>query len=326
MIHPISFIGRKLRRKKKYNILCFPTHEGYQSNLDKTGHNFLMVNAPNMKQWDYHTRPLPKNHYIINLIDQSPIFNFEVDLILSQERTTQLPMALDMQRLSGAPVIHLEHTEPLPQWSSKRLDSIISTRANKHVYITEHNKKSWKDNDAVVIPHGIDDNIFKNYEPTKNSGVSVVNLFPHRDIFCGWQLWNRIKQEIPLELYGYNPGLSESINDPQRLNEVLRHNRFFLNTSQLSPIPLSLLEAACIGMPIVSTANQEVPKIFTNGVNAILSNDPKELIEACKYFINPANASVTKQYGDNARKLILEKFSMQAFVDAWNNVFNEVVS
>jgi hypothetical protein len=120
MIHPISFIGRKLRRKKKYNILCFPTHEGYQSNLDKTGHNFLMVNAPNMKQWDYHTRPLPKNHYIINLIDQSPIFNFEVDLILSQERTTQLPMALDMQRLSGAPVIHLEHTEPELSFQTSR--------------------------------------------------------------------------------------------------------------------------------------------------------------------------------------------------------------
>ena len=324
MVHPISYILRQAYARKKYNILCFATHEGYQTNLSKTGHNFIMCKVPNSKEWDFHTRPLPPNHYIYPISDPSPKFNFEIDLILSQERFNQLPMALELQRVCGAPVIHLEHTEPHTSLNQKKLEKVIQVRANKHVYITEHNKNSWQDTNGTVILHGIDDNIFNNWIGGENSGASVVNLFPQRDIFCGWNLWQQITSKANTTLYGYNPGLSESIPSDVLLAEKLRKHAYFLNTSLLSPIPLSLLEAACIGMPIVSTAYQEVPKIFTHNKNALLANDTKTLTEYCQFFLN--NPEVARNFGQQARILMQEKFSITSFVNNWNNVFDEVVN
>lgn len=323
MVHPISYILRQTSSRTKYNILCFATHEGYQTNLSKTGHNFIMCKVPNSKAWDFHTRPLPPNHYIFPINDPNPKFNFEIDLILSQERFNQLPMALELQRVCGAPVIHLEHTEPTPDINEKKMARINQTRANKHVYITEHNKNSWRDPQGFVIPHGIDDTVFNNWTGGATTGASVVNLFPQRDIFCGWNLWQQVTRVAPTTLYGYNPGLSESIPSDILLADKLRQHAYFLNTSLLSPIPLSLLEAACLGLPIVSTAYQEVPKIFTHNDTALLSNDAATLSEYCQFFLqNPQEA---KKFGERARKLIQDKFSITTFVDNWNKIFKEVV-
>lgn len=324
MVHPISYILRQAHQHNKYNVLCFPTHEGYQTNLGKTGHNFIMCQVPNGKPWDFHTRPLPTNHYIFPISDPSPKFNFEIDLILSQERFNQLPMALELQRVCGAPIIHLEHTEPHISLNEKKLNKIIQTRANKHVYITNHNKNSWKDPEGTVILHGIDDTVFCDWKGNRNSGASVVNLFPQRDVFCGWNLWQEVTSQAKTTLYGYNPGLSESIPSDTGLASKLREHAYFLNTSLLSPIPLSLLEAACVGMPIVSTAHQEVPKIFTHNDTALLANDAKTLAEYCRFFAD--NPDKARPFGIRARSLIQEKFSMRAFINNWNSIFDEVVN
>jgi len=322
VIHPISHILRNSPSRKKLNILCFPTHEGYQTALANTGHNFYMMGGPNLKSWDYHTRPLPPNHYIYP-ISNGLRFDIEIDLILTQERFNQLPMGLDIQKTCGAPLVHLEHTEPPPGINEKQLAKIQVHKGQKHVYITDYNRNSWADPTAVVIPHGIDEQTFQGYNGTQTHGVSVVNLFPQRDRFCGWNIYQEVAKLIPLKLYGYNPGLSESINNPKVLSSRLAESRFYLNTSILSPVPLSLLEAACVGLPIVSTAYQEVPKIFTHGSNAFLSNDPQELVKYCKILLE--NPDLAKTMGDEARKLVLNRFSMSQFVSNWNSVFESVL-
>jgi hypothetical protein len=309
-------------KRKKLRILTWATHEGYQSNLASTGHDFYLVSGPNQKQWDFHTRSLPINTYIIGPLENLNI-DLSFDLILSQERFTQLPQALHISNSLKIPTVHLEHIEVNPTWTEKHLNLMKSMRATKHVYITEHNKKSWGGlEEDTVIRHGIDTNIFKNYGSTINKGISLVNHFASRDIFCGWNLWNEVIKEIgEIRLIGENPGISQSINDPVLLAKTLSSHRYFLNTSQLSPIPLSLLEAAACGLPIVSTSKQEIPKIFKHGESALLSNDPKELIQYCRDLTQ--DPVLARKLGDAARQVILDNFSMDKFTQNWNKILWE---
>ena len=147
---------------------------------------------------------------------------------------------------------------------------------------------------------------------------TMVNHFKMRDVFCGWNIWDTIRKDVPCTLIGENPGLSESINTISELVSRLGKSRLYLNTSTLSPCPLSLLESAMIGLPIVSTAYQEIPKIFEHGVTAFLSNDPQQLIKYCKELLH--DLELAKMMGSSARNLMIEKFSIEKFVFNWNNI------
>lgn len=308
--------------KTKLNILTFATHEGYQSALAKTGHNFYLTTYPNRKQWDFHTRGLPENTYIVGPLEQLPN-DLSFDLILSQERFQQLPQALAFSHHLKIPVVHLEHIEVNPTWTPKLTDHLKHMRGFRHVFITDHNKSTWDGSpEDRVIRHGIDTETFKNYGCSVNRGVSLVNQFASRDIFCGWGLWQEISQALGgVALIGENPGLSKSINDPVQLAKTLSSHRFFLNTSQLSPVPLSLLEAAACGLPIVSTSKQEIPKIFTHGESALLSNDKDELIAHCRSLMG--DPALCRKLGDAARQVVIDRFGMGTFVESWNQVFME---
>ena len=47
----------------------------------------------------------------------------------------------------------------------------------------------------------------------------------------------------------------------------------YLNTTTLSPIPMSLLEAMSCGCAIVSTSTCMIPEVIDNGKNGYISND-----------------------------------------------------
>lgn len=328
MQNPIrTLLARVNNSNETLRILCRPTHEGYQTTMGHLGHEFHMIQGPGIKAWDFHTRPLPRNHYIYRNPDFYPEQAF--DLILSQERYGDLQNALNLGQKLGLPVVHIDHTEPPPNISPRDLKRLSALRADAHCFITKHNKSTWGGlPEDTVIPHGIDTDIFTPLDiPREGFGISVVNHFASRDVFCGWNIWQQVASKVRMRLIGHNPelpaGSSTSINNPTILNRELCRASFFLNTSILSPCPLSLLEAAAAGMPIVSTAHQEVPKIFTHGVNALLSNDPKELIEYCTQM--QQDPEMARKMGNAAREMILANFSVKQFVNNWNTVFGKVL-
>lgn len=316
----------KLFDKDKLDILTVPTHEGYQSLLSNTGHNFYMLSGPGLKTWDFHTRRLPDNHYIYKLDYNKMRGSERFDLILCQNRIQQWDILNTISKNFGIPIVVLDHTEPPPNIQPDDLQILLQRVGDVNVFITEHNKKSWGNLSGRIIPHAVDTEIFKPTLTVENydSGVSVVNHFAQRDIFCGWELWKKIVEKVPVHLIGENPGLSKSINKPSELNYALNSFKFFLNTSQYSPVPLSMLEAMAAGMAVVTTAQQEIPKIIEHGKNGLMSNNPEELIEYCNLLRSDEN--LRSELGKNARQTIEERFSMQSFTDNWNTIFKEVVS
>lgn len=64
MLSQIENILRKATRKdnEPLNIISFPTHEPYQTALDKTGHMFYLWQSNDTKPWNTPCGPLPPNH------------------------------------------------------------------------------------------------------------------------------------------------------------------------------------------------------------------------------------------------------------------------
>ncbi|SVC32840.1 uncharacterized protein METZ01_LOCUS285694, partial [marine metagenome] len=58
-----SLIHRATRKDDEpLNILTFPTHERYQTNMAETGHNFYMWQGKGIKPWKLEYSPIPKGH------------------------------------------------------------------------------------------------------------------------------------------------------------------------------------------------------------------------------------------------------------------------
>jgi len=315
----------------RLNILSFATHERYQTNLSKTGHNFYLLQGEGIKTWCNDYAPLPPNHIILeNTLPPHIVF----DAVLSQNKGGQYPVAVQIASSLQLPLITLEHCLPPPNWKKHQLESTLSMYGHINVFISEYNQKAWglNESNSIVIPHGVDTDVFKPQEvekPPKPYALSVVNDWINRDWCCGMRLWQEItgfpQQElVPVKVLGNTPGLS--LPAPSIPDLVTEYNKcgVFLNTSLVSPVPSVLLEAMACGKCIVSTATCMIPEFIQHGVNGYMSNDPVKLRNYCLELLNDPDKA--DYMGRKARETILEKFSLGQFVDNWNNVFKKVVA
>ncbi len=323
----IGSLIRQATRKPndKLNILCMPTHERYQVGLAGTGHNFYLWRGPGIKDWDITYAPVPSNCYLLNPNlgnNQIPV-DLDLDLILSQNKAGQLPVAQQLSKQLHLPIISLEHCLPSPDME-KRLPQIKSMRGHINVFISEYSRErwGWTAEEAEVIHHGIDTNVFcYTNEARKTQVLSVVNDFANRNWCCGWDLWRQVTAGLPTKLLGKNPGLSEPAKSVEDLADNYRTSKVFLNTSLISPVPTSLMEAMACGCACVSTNNCMIPYVISNGVNGFLCDTPEEMREKLELLLEDTALAV--KLGQAARQTIVERFPMSKFIESWNSLFQK---
>lgn len=316
--------------EKKYNILCTPCHERFSSNLASLPHTFYMLHKPGVtKPWVHHYAKLPDNHILIDFSEESLPKNTRFDIVLSQNKFGNFQIVAPLAQQLNIPLVSLEHTLPVPTWTKKQIDLTTQMRGKVNMFISESSIEKWgfsKDDPSVrVLKHAIDSDKFKPVENGHNDGriLSVVNDLINRDIFCGWNLYQRLTKGLPINPVGDTKGFSEPAKDTDDLISKYQNASVFLNTSLVSPIPMSLLEAASVGAPIVSTNTCEIPYIFTDGIHGFFSNDEGYLRSKLIWCLeNPAEA---KKLGQSARQLIIERFNLKQHLDTWNEVFEEVI-
>jgi len=339
----VASILRSAHRPKKLNILTFCAHERYEQNLCKTGHNFYSLAVG--KTWDKDYGKIPNNYHIIESIPDY----IDFDLILAHTDCDRLRIIHSY--LSGVDTISsnkthipiLRHNHVLPDVRfdlEQQRKNAINPMVNYYSFISEYSMNQWGFNkqNSIVIEHGVDADFWNPGEEQRdNVCLSVVNDWPNRDWCCGWNLWKQTvgldggsgtasdpwRCEIPIRVFGKSPGLSIPAESTEHLRQIYQKSRIFYNTSLHSPVPSVLLEAMACGCAIVSTATCMIPEIIQNGVNGLISNDPKEL----KSYLNMLlqNEPIAQKLGQNARKTIETKFSLERFTAAWNNVFNKIL-
>ena len=155
----------------------------------------------------------------------------------------------------------------------------------------------------------------------------MVNQLEARDYFCGYSEWMKVqeivkskREGIKFRLVGDNPGLSKPVSSETELNDIMKNCLCYVNTTRLSPLPMSLLEGMSCGCPVVSTANQQVPELLSGGVG-ISSNDLNVLADSIIRIYD--DRKWAEGLGRNSRKKIEEEYGLQHFINKWNNAFDE---
>lgn len=310
-------------KPEKYNILTFPTHERYETQLCKTGHNFYSFHMSGHKKWNLDQTPYPENYHVLPENDFCGYMQY--DFILSQSKFWQFQVAQKINQKLNIPIISLEHTWPLRGvQNDEQILNMSRMHGNVNVFISETSMKAWDIGvDSMVIHHGIDTDLFSPRDIEQEDHVlSVANDFVNRDYCLNYSGWKRVTKDIKTKLIGNTEGVSEAAKSVEELVSEYNKCAVFFNSSTLSPIPTSLLEAMSCGCAVVSTATCMIPEIIQNGVNGFISNDETELRLHIDYLLH--NPEIRASIGLNARKTILEKFSEKQFINNWNKLFDNV--
>ena len=309
-------------KKDKYSILTFPTHERYESGLAKTGHDFYAFRAEGLKNWNEDYAKRPDNYYIL---PENAIYNgIQFDFILAQSKFGQFQTAKLLQERLGIPIISLEHTLPTSVLKQEWLDEIKTMAGDVNVFISEYSRDEWGLVDAPqvkVVHHGVDSETFKpNGSDKEDYVLSVVNDFANRDYCCNFSGWQRVTDGLETRLVGDNGDLGKPADSLEELVSEYNKAKVFLNTSTVSPVPTSLLEAMACGCAVVTTATCMIPEIVKNEENGLISNNEDELRAGIERLLK--DDELRENLGKNARKTVIEKFSEKNFVENWKELFD----
>lgn len=194
-----------------------------------------------------------------------------------------------------------------------------------------------------VIPNGIDINKFEPGWVRKNER-RVLGTVGRLEKAKGHDVLIRALAQLPptvelkiagvgsqrknLEKLIVNLGLSNRVHlvgDVLNIADFLRGCDLFVFPSLWEGLGLALIEAAAMKLPIVATSVGGTPEVVRDGESARLvqPNDPTALAEAISWMLeHPEDA---KRMGEQARKTVVERFSVEQMVAAYSALYEEIV-
>ncbi len=115
-----------------------------------------------------------------------------------------------------------------------------------------------------MIEHGITEPTHQ-YTGELVRGIVVINHIRERGRITGWDVYEEVKERIPLDLAGMGTekygGLGEVLH-PQ-LPAFISRYRFFFNPIRHTSLGLSLLEAMMTGLPVGVTRHYGIFHCYT---------------------------------------------------------------
>ena len=122
-------------------------------------------------------------------------------------------------------------------------------------------------------------------------------------------------------------GLEDKVSYPGAVSNVfenIQDSALYVMTSNYEGMPNALLEAMCIGLPVISTKVSGATDVIEHEKNGILidCNDTDALTNNIRNLLN--NPDLRMTYAENAVSLS-EKLNVDSISDSWINFFNEVI-
>ncbi len=84
-------------------------------------------------------------------------------------------------------------------------------------------------------------------------------------------------------------------------------------------LPLAVIEAMTIGMPVVALATTELPAVIEDGVSGFVSCDPERLLIGMVRLL--ADPDLAREMGANARRVAEARFGLDRFRRDWEAAF-----
>jgi glycosyltransferase involved in cell wall biosynthesis len=175
-----------------------------------------------------------------------------------------------------------------------------------------------------VVEHGIVDPGYRYTGELERSAV-VINEAPRRWRVTGTDLLERLRSEVPLDLFGMDAARLGGHDDvPQEeLHDVMARRRVYLHPIRWTSLGLSLIEAMHLGMPVVALATTEVPEAVPAAAG-VVSNRVEVLRDAVRAMI--ADADAAREKGRAARAAALDRYGLNRFLSDWDGLLEEVAA
>ncbi len=255
---------------KRQNILTWNVHGNYFYYLSHAHQEFYLPIRPDRAD-GYGGRlrgyPWAEN---VHEVPVEEVRNTPLDVILFQSRRNyeqdQYDILSEEQR--ALPRIYLEHDPPRENPTDTR--HFVDDPGMLLVHVTPFNELMWNSgrtptqviDHGVIVPEGI------RYSGEIERGIIVVNNLHKRGRRLGLDVFERVRQQVPLDLVGI--AAEELGGFPSQgygqVHALESRYRFFFNPIRYTSLGLAVCEAMMLGMPIVGLATTEMTTAVENGV------------------------------------------------------------
>ncbi|RYY34586.1 MAG: glycosyltransferase family 1 protein [Sphingobacteriaceae bacterium] len=252
--------------------------------------------------------------------------NQQFDCILFQTKQNYLTDQYEIlsEAQQQLPRIFLQHDPP---WQHPtEAQHVVDDPDVTLVHVTHFNRLMWNNNGlhARVIEHGVTKPKV-NYSGHLSKGIVVINNLPARGRMLGFDIFQEVRNQVPLDLVGMGTGtygLGEVLH-PQ-LPEFQSRYRFFFNPIRYTSLGLAICEAMMMGIPVVGLATTELAAVIDNGYSGFIHTNINYLVDKMQMLIK--EPGLAREIGTNGRDIAMERFNINRFTSDWKNLFEEVTS
>jgi hypothetical protein len=314
------------RSRGRLRILTWHVHGNYLYYLAQTPHEFYL--PVGRAEHGYGGRapgfPWPDNVHDVS-VDQ--VRDLEIDCIIFQSAQHYLKGQYELlsDRQRQAAQIYLEHDPPQQHPTNTR--HIVNDPDAILVHVTHFNDLMWDSGrtptrvveHGVLVPEGVE------YSGDLNKGLVVVNGIQRRGRRLGWDVLERVRNAVPLDLIGMESEESGGLGEiaHAQLPGFMCRYRFIFNPIRYTSLGLAICEAMTLGIPIIGLATTEMVTAVANGVNGYVDTNVDVLIDRMRDLL--ANPGHARRLSESARTRATARFGITRFTKDWDQVLTEAV-
>lgn len=311
---------------RRLNILIWHIHGSYLNALARIEHNWYLPVKPARPEGYGGRGPTFDLPEYMREVPAERVRDLHLDLVICQTPKNyfedRLEFLSDEQR--RLPVIYLEHNTPKPGAVDTRHP--IDDPEVLLVHVTHYNRLMWDNGrtPTTVIEHSVALDPAIHYRGSRESGITIANGMQKRPRIAGYDIFLQVRQQVPLEVVGMQTEEFGGLGDvPYRdLHRLVADYRFLFSPMRYTSLPLAVIEAMTIGMPVVALATTELPTVISHGETGFVSCNIAELIEDMSFLLSSREEAF--RLGKNARAVARERFGLDRFIRDWNGVFTQM--
>jgi len=255
-----------------------------------------------------------------------------VDVVVLQ-RPRDLELAARWLGDRRVPAVYVEHDCPRGEVPHTR-HHLAGRSDLPLVHVTHFNALMWDSGRAPtrVIEHGVVDpgerytgeleriGVAIN-EPVRRWRVTGTDLLPEFARVAPLDVFGMGLESLPARL-GVEPARMQCLGDvPQdAMHTELARRRLYLHPLRWTSLGLSLIEAMCLGMPVVAVGATEAYEAVPPGAGAV-STRLESLTRAAAALL--ADHDLARHSGKRAREVALERYGLDRFLRDWDSLLTE---
>lgn len=253
---------------------------------------------------------------------------------------------------TGIPIIASERLDPAAMSTTRKILKrlllpyadwlVVQTQSIKDYFPESIQKKT------SIIYNPVNDSVFNLPSLQGRAGerlnriISVGRLYPQKNQAMMIRAFAKVADEFPdwqLVIYGEGPlresleliveslELKDRVLLPGRTEHVveeLRKSKIFCMSSDYEGMSNAMIEAICVGLPIISTKVSGTEELIIDGKNGFLvpPNDEEQMSRCFNTLMG--SDEFLNQFSVDNKKLSC-RFKTEAIVNQWEQLLNEII-